>query len=53
MIEYAAFFQLERFVIGAGADGVDVMSREEYVGLIEERQAEIREKVITALGLED
>ena len=53
VIEYAAFFPLERFVIGAGADGVDVMSREEYVGLIEERQAEIREKVITALGLED
>jgi len=52
VIEYAAFFPLEKMVICSGAGGVDTMSREEYVGLIEERQQVIREKVIDALGLE-
>jgi hypothetical protein len=31
--------------------GQDVMTREEYVGLVEARQAVIRERVIDSLGL--
>lgn len=49
-IEYGAAYPLEDLVIPE-VDGVDTLTRDEYVALVSSRQDVLKQKVINALGL--
>jgi hypothetical protein len=51
LVEYGSFFDLGELTIPQDDEGVDQMSRDQFIDLIERRQRVIRDKVISALGL--
>lgn len=52
LVDFGAFFPLDKLTIPKNPDGQDTLQRAAYVALIEERQEAIRERVIAALGLD-